>query len=120
MDNIALIGHMSGEGQAVVDKLRKAGFTTLNQIIKEKPAALAVKTGLKSNIVAKIKTSAKALAKTRPTPKTKVRPKKKEAKVRGSEKAKTGSKRKKTESKKKIARKTPGKPIETTKARLSL
>lgn len=65
-DDISLIGHMSGQGEAIADKLRQVGFTTLQKIIEEKPAVLAESTGLEPNIVSKIINSAKSLGTARP------------------------------------------------------
>lgn len=69
MDNISLIGHMSGQGEVLTNKLRQADYATLQKIIEEEPSVLAESTGLEPDIISKIINSAKALSQTCPAPK---------------------------------------------------
>jgi len=75
-DDISLIGHMSGQGEAAADKLRQAGYTTSQEIIEEKPSVLAESTGLAPGIISKIINSAKSLGGVRPVTRTKAKVKK--------------------------------------------
>lgn len=115
MDDISLIGHMSGQGEVVADKLRQAGYTTLQKIIEEEPSVLAESTGLKPNIVGKIINSAKALSRTRPATKEKAEKKVKKKVVlaaAGEEKVESSKAAAKTKSAKKV-KKPARKPKET-------
>ncbi len=86
-DDISLIGHMSGHGKAAADKLRQAGYTTLQKIIEEKPLVLAESTGLAPGIISKIINSAKSLGGVRPVARTKAKVKKKTKKKVGKKTA---------------------------------
>jgi len=77
MNDMSLIGHMSGQGEVVADKLRQTGYTTLQKIIEEKPSVLAESTGLEPNIVNNIITSAKNLGGVRPAAETEAKVEKK-------------------------------------------
>lgn len=115
MDDISLIGHMSGQGEVVADKLRQAGYTTLQKIIEEEPSVLAESTGLEPNIVGKIINSAKALSRTRPATKEKAEKKVKKKVVlaaAGEEKVESSKAAAKTKSAKKVE-KPARKPKET-------
>lgn len=103
-DDISLIGHMSGQGEAAADKLRQAGYTTLQKIIEEKPSVLAESTGLEPSIVRKIINSAKSLGGGRPVAKTKVKKKAKKKTAKAPSRKKV--QRPKVTAKKKVAKKT--------------
>jgi len=79
MDDITLIGHMSGEGEAATNKLRRAGYTTLQKILTEEAPLLAKNTGLQPDTVNKIMGSAKTLSAMRPAPRPKPKPRPKPA-----------------------------------------
>jgi len=87
MDDINLIEHIVGD-KTVANKLRKTGFTTLQKVIKVKPALLAGKTGFSIELVGKIISSAKLLNRqARPTAIT-------NSKTKAKAKTKTKSKKK--------------------------
>jgi len=110
MDDISLIGHMSGQGETAADKLRQAGYNTLQKIVEEKPSVLAESTGLEPSIVSTIINSAKSLGGAHPVAKAKAKAKRKTARAPSRKKVK----RPKVTAKKKTAEKTK-KPAETHK-----
>lgn len=114
MNDISLIGHMSGQGEAVADKLRQAGYNTLQKIIEEKPSVLAESTGLEPGVISKIIASAKSLGPVRPAAKTKAKTKKK-AKKKVSKKAAAPAKKKTVKAKRKTTNAVPKKKVEKPK-----
>lgn len=106
MNDISLIGHMSGQGEVAADKLRQAGYTTLQKIIEENPSVLVESTGLEPSMVSKIINSAKSLGGVRPAAKAKI---KKKTKKKVRKKAAAPVKKKKTVKAKKKTAKVPSK-----------
>ncbi len=107
-DDISLIGHMSGQGEGAADKLRQAGYNTLQKIIEEKPSVLAESTGLEPGIISKIIASAKSLGGGHPVTKTKVKKKAKKKTAKAPSRKKV--QRSKVAAKKKIVKKAK-KPV---------
>lgn len=74
-DDISVIGHMSGQGEALADKLRRAGYTTIQKIIEEEPSVLSESAGLEPSTVSNVLSSAKSLGGMHPAGKTKAKKK---------------------------------------------
>ncbi len=106
MNDMSLIGHMSGQGEVVADKLRQAGYTTLQKIMEEKPSVLAESTGLELSIISKIINSTKALSRTHPAVEAKAKAKKKAEKKAGK-KATAPPKKKTAKAEKKVVKAAP-------------
>lgn len=109
MNDISLIGHMSSQGEVAADKLRQAGYDTLQKIVEEKPSVLAESTGLEPNIISKIINSAKSLGGVRPAAKTK-------AKKKTRKKAAAPAKKKTVKAKRKMTKAAPKKKVKKAKA----
>lgn len=109
MNDISLIGHMSSQGEVAADKLRQAGYDTLQKIVEEKPSVLAESTGLEPNIISKIINSAKSLGGVRPAAKTK-------AKKKTRKKAAAPAKKKTVKAKRKMTKAATKKKVKKAKA----
>ena len=63
MDDLTLIGHMAGGGEALAQQLREKGFGDVGQILGQEPSLLAQQLAIDEDTAKKIIAAAKALAK---------------------------------------------------------
>ena len=63
MDDLTLIGHMAGGGEALAQQLREKGFGTLNQILRQRSSDLVQQLAIDEETAKKILAAAKAIAK---------------------------------------------------------
>lgn len=61
-EHTLVLSEIKGVGKATEEKLRKAGYDTVDSIASAEPEALAEKTGVSSKVAVKLVESAKALA----------------------------------------------------------
>jgi hypothetical protein len=66
MDDLTLIGHMAGGGQALATKLRGQGFSDVTHLLEQDPAVLAKKLDVSEAVAQRIVRAARALQKVGP------------------------------------------------------